>query len=107
METEILSAATDSDGEARSIAVFCLGYVGAVSAACFAAQGHRVVGVDPQSARVELSNEGIPPVVENGLAELVRAVTQAGRLRATVDPGAAIAESSLSFVSVGTPGRAN
>jgi GDP-mannose 6-dehydrogenase len=92
---------------AETIAVFGLGYVGAVSAACFAKHGYRVIGVDPQQSKVDLINEGMPPIVEDGLVELVQEMTQRGRLRATTDAVEAMAESSLSFVCVGTPSRPN
>jgi GDP-mannose 6-dehydrogenase len=94
-------------GRGRSISVFGLGYVGAVSAACFARQGHHVIGIDPQQSKVNLINEGVPPIVEDGLPEIARDMAAAGRLRATSDAAEAIAESDISFVCVGTPSRAN
>jgi GDP-mannose 6-dehydrogenase len=94
-------------GGKLTISVFGLGYVGSVSAACCAEQGHRIIGVDPQQAKVDLINEGVPPVVERDLAELIREVRRDGRLSATSDAAAAISESSISFISVGTPSRQN
>jgi GDP-mannose 6-dehydrogenase len=89
------------------ISVFGLGYVGAVSAACLAADGHTVVGVDTNPLKVELFNQGRSPVVEAGLAELVRAGVDAGRLRATTDCVEAVGDTELGFVCVGTPSRSN
>jgi GDP-mannose 6-dehydrogenase len=102
------------DGAARMgsirgehVSVFGLGYVGTVSAACLAKRGHRVVGVDPQATKVNLINDGMAPIVEAGLADLVRDMTQAGRLRATSEPIEATCGSNVSFICVGTPSRPN
>jgi GDP-mannose 6-dehydrogenase len=89
------------------ISVFGLGYVGAVSAACLAADGHTVVGVDTNPLKVDLLNQGRSPVVEAGLAELVAAGVDSGRLRATTDCVEAVAGTDVAFVCVGTPSRAN
>lgn len=89
------------------ISIFGIGYVGAVSAACLAADGHAVVAVDTNRQKVDAINAGQSPIVEEGLAELIRQEVEAGRLRATTDGAEAIAESDLSFVCVGTPSRAN
>jgi GDP-mannose 6-dehydrogenase len=89
------------------ISVFGLGYVGAVSAACLAADGHTVVGVDTNPLKVDLLNQGRSPVVEAGLSELVGAGVDAGRLRATTDCVEAVAGTDLGFVCVGTPSRTN
>jgi len=86
------------------ISVFGLGYVGCVSAACWAEQGHQVVGVDVNPLKVEMVNAGRSPMVEMGLEELLRRQVEAGRLRATTDPGEAVQASELSFLCVGTPG---
>jgi len=89
------------------IAVFGLGYVGIVSAACLARDGHRVIGVDTNHGKVELVNDGASPIVEAGLAEMVGAAVRAGALRATGDAAEAVAGTELSFVCVGTPGNGN
>lgn len=89
------------------ISIFGIGYVGAVSAACLAKDGHIVVAVDTNRQKVEAVNAGQSPIVEEGLAGFIRQAVDDGRLRATVDGAEAIANSDLSFVCVGTPSRAN
>jgi GDP-mannose 6-dehydrogenase len=89
------------------LAVFGLGYVGCVSAGCFAKEGHQVIGVDVNPAKVEIVNGGASPIVEPGVAELIRDMVSAGRLRATTNSGAAIDDSDVSLVCVGTPSKAN
>lgn len=89
------------------LSIFGMGYVGNVSAACFAADGHTVIGVDPNAVKVDLINQGASPIVEPGLAELVAAGVSSGRLRGTTDAAAAIAETDLSLVCVGTPSQVN
>jgi GDP-mannose 6-dehydrogenase len=89
------------------IAVFGLGYVGAVSAACLAQAGHTVVGVDPNQGKVDLINAGRSPVVEPGVDAMIAAALADGRLRATTDHRAAIRASALAIVCVGTPSRGN
>ena len=66
-----------------NVSVFGLGYVGSVSAASFAADGHTVVGVDVNADKVASLNEGRSPIVEKGLDELIRDNAANGRLRAT------------------------
>ncbi len=89
------------------IAVFGLGYVGCVSAACFAARGHDVVGVEINPLKRELINGGKSPVLEPALTQLVADVVAQGRLRATDAAGEAVRNADLSLVCVGTPSRAN
>src|ERR1700726_5253804 len=86
-----------------SISVFGLGYVGSVTAACFAHMGHRVVGVDVSPAKVEMMGAGRSPIVEARMSELVAEAHEASRLSATTDSCAAIQQSDISFVCVGTP----
>lgn len=89
------------------VSVFGLGYVGIVSAACLARDGHEVVGVDPQAEKVDLVNAGRAPIIEAGLDDLVRDTVDAGRLRATRFAREAVAASEVSLVCVGTPSRPN
>jgi GDP-mannose 6-dehydrogenase len=87
--------------------VFGLGYVGAVTAACLAKAGHKVIGVDVNPAKVEMMESGRAPVLEPGLNELVAEVRQTCRLHATMDPVLAVRQSEISFVCVGTPSLHN
>lgn len=89
------------------ISVFGLGYVGCVSAACFARDGHEVIGVDVSSNKVDIINSGNSPIVEAGMNELVAETVGAGKLKATTDSGEAVANSELSLICVGTPSNAN
>ena len=89
------------------VSVFGLGYVGCVSAAAFAADGHTVVGVDVNPDKVAAINAGRSPIVEPGLDELLARGTAEGRLSATTDTGAAIRDTEVSLLCVGTPSRRN
>ena len=90
----------------KIVSVFGLGYVGCVSAACLAKAGHQVIGVEINDAKVDLINKGIPTIVEPGLDDLLKAGVNAGRIRATIDAVAAIRESDVVLVTVGTPSKA-
>lgn len=85
------------------ISIFGLGYVGSVMAGCLAHFGHMVIGVDSNATKVELLNQGRCLMVEPELDSLLAGGFAAGRIRATSDPTAAILESDLTFVCVGTP----
>lgn len=89
------------------IAVFGLGYVGIVSAACLARDGHQVMGVDPQQSKVDLVNGGQPPIIEKNVGEMVAEAVRTGTLRATTSAAEAVAFADLSLVCVGTPSRKN
>ena len=89
------------------VSVFGLGYVGTVSAACLAHDGHEVIGVDPVRTKVDLIKKGQSPIIEADIGEIVASAAQAGRLRATEDQSQAIRETDLSFVCVGTPSQSN
>ncbi len=89
------------------ISIFGLGYVGAVSAACLARDGHEVLGVDPNQTKVDLINGGSTPIIEADVGEIIAASVKSGALRATTDSAQAIAETDMSFVCVGTPSAPN
>ncbi|AWT56779.1 GDP-mannose 6-dehydrogenase AlgD [Mycolicibacterium smegmatis MKD8] len=91
----------------RRIAVFGMGYVGIVSAACFASRGHSVIGVDVAPEKVAMVNDGRSPVLEEGIGELVAEQVAAGRLCATSDCARAVGDTDLAIVCVGTPSAAN
>jgi GDP-mannose 6-dehydrogenase len=90
-----------------SISVFGLGYVGSVSAACFASMGHSVIGVDVNPSKVGMIEGGRSPIIEAKMNELVAEGTRSCRLHATVDSTAAVLASDISFVCVGTPSLRN
>ena len=89
------------------ISIFGMGYVGVVSAACLAKEGHTVIGVDPNGAKVDLVNSGMSPIVENQTPELIREAVAKGTLRATMDVKEAVLASELSLICVGTPSQNN
>ena len=83
--------------------VFGLGYVGAVSSACFTDLGHTVVGVDINQLKVDLILSGKSPIVEPGVEELIRKGLEDGRLTVTTDVADAVVNTDVSLVAVGTP----
>jgi GDP-mannose 6-dehydrogenase len=87
----------------RRIGICGLGYVGTISAACLARDGHDVVGFDVVPAKVTLIENGVSPCVEPGLAELVAAAVKAGKLRATLDIADAVHSTDAMILCVGTP----
>ena len=89
------------------VSVFGLGYVGCVTAACLADRGFRVIGVDVSRSKVDLINDGQATIVEEGIADLVRAGHAAGGLTATTSVADAVQSSSMSLVCVGTPSQPN
>jgi GDP-mannose 6-dehydrogenase len=89
------------------VSVFGLGYVGCVSAASFAGDGHQVVGVDVNPDKVAAINEGRSPIVEPGLDVLLSRCMSEGLLRATTDTADAVHDSDVSLLCVGTPSRKN
>ena len=89
------------------LSVVGLGYVGAVCSACFANEGHNVIGVDIDEVKVDLINKGIAPIIEKDLDEYIRRNVEAGRLKATTDLKYAIENSDITIISVGTPSKPN
>jgi len=89
------------------ISIFGLGYVGCVSAACFANEGHDVIGVDVNKKKVDLINEGKSPIIEEGVEELISKTAKNKSLRATIDVKEAMFNTEISFLCVGTPSRPN
>ena len=91
----------------KTISIFGLGYVGAVTSACLASRGHRIIGVDPNASKVEHIQAGMSPIVEAGVQEMIEAAKNAGLISATGDATAAVMSSDISFISVGTPSQRN
>jgi GDP-mannose 6-dehydrogenase len=89
------------------ISVFGIGYVGTVTAACLCREGHSVVAVDPNALKVDEINDGLAPVGEPGLGEMIADARSRGLLAATGDARRAVAETELSIVCVGTPSLPN
>lgn len=89
------------------ISVFGLGYVGCVSAACLANDGHQVIGVDINPLKVEQVLSGHSPIIEPGLDELIKSVREDDSLCATTDSREAILTTEISLVCVGTPSNDN
>jgi GDP-mannose 6-dehydrogenase len=79
------------------VAVFGLGYVGTVSAACLASRGYTVIGVDVSHDKVAMVAEGRAPVVEERIGELIAEQVRTGRLTATGDAAAAVAAIDLAL----------
>ena len=90
-----------------NISVVGLGYVGAVCSACFANEGHNVIGMDIDEVKVDLINSGKAPIVEKDLEDYISRNVKAGRLKATTDLKEAIDNSDITIISVGTPSEAN
>lgn len=89
------------------ISIFGLGYVGAVCSAALSSRGHTLIGVDVSEHKVRLINEGLTPIVEPGLGELIEQGAKTGRLRATQDFQQAVLDSEVSMICVGTPSKSN
>ena len=89
------------------VSIFGLGYVGAVSLACLARDGHRVVGVDVDQAKLDLIAAGRTPVVEEGMVQLMADVAAGGLVSVTRETRQAVKETEMSLICVGTPSAAN
>lgn len=89
------------------LAVFGLGYVGSVTAACLAEDGHQVVGVDTNPRKIQTFNAGRGPIREPGLDDLIRSGIESGRLLATSDSRSAVEETDAALICVGTPSRSD
>lgn len=85
------------------ICIFGAGYVGLVAAACFAESGNSVISVDVNEARIEGLKQGIIPIYEPGLKEMILRNQAEGRLSFTLDAVSAVKASLVSFIAVGTP----
>lgn len=89
------------------ISVFGLGYVGVVSVACLARDGHEVIGVDIDQNKLTLLRNGKSPILEEGIVELTAQVSVGGHLQVTDDALSAVAQTDVSMICVGTPSAQN
>ena len=85
------------------ICVIGTGYVGLVTGACFADLGNQVTCLDIDPERISKAQQGIMPIYEPGLEQLVMQNSRAGRLRFTSDYADALAGADFAFIAVGTP----
>ena len=85
------------------LCVIGTGYVGLVAGTCFAESGNDVVCVDNVAAKVEALKQGVVPIYEPGLEELIRRNVKEGRLSFTMDLADAVKKCTVCFIAVGTP----
>ena len=91
----------------KQICVIGIGYVGLVTAACFADLGNRVTALDIDEQRIENLRKGIMPIYEPGLEELVDRNVLANRLTFTTSYAEALNGTEFAFIAVATPSSAN
>ena len=89
------------------LSVFGAGYVGLVTAACFAELGNEVLACDIDERKVAALRGGAIPIYEPGLEEVVKRTAAAGRLKFTTDPAEAATFGEILFIAVGTPSLAD
>lgn len=90
-----------------SISIIGLGYVGAVSTACLANLGHEVIGADLDALKVDQIANGISPIHEENLQNLLQEGVGDELIKATTDVTAAVRDTDITFVSVGTPTKSD
>lgn len=86
-----------------NISIFGLGYVGCVSLGCLAKNGHNVIGVDTNTAKIEQINSGKATIIEKEVDTIIAEQRSAGRILATDNPEEAVQGSDISIIAVGTP----
>lgn len=89
------------------VSVFGLGYVGCVTVACLANNGHKVIGIDINTNKIRLINSRQATIVEKDVDDLIRVAVNNGNLIATNDFHRTIIESDVSLICVGTPSNTN
>lgn len=85
------------------LSVFGVGYVGLVTAACFAELGNEVLACDIDEKKIKSLRDGVIPIYEPGLEEIVKRTSASGRLKFTTDPAESAEFGEIIFVAVGTP----
>jgi GDP-mannose 6-dehydrogenase len=90
-----------------NISIFGLGYVGCVTAACLAKEGHLVIGVDVDKTKLDAIAHKKSPIVEKGLETIIHRAVSGGGLRVTYDHTEAVLKTDLSMICVGTPSQEN
>lgn len=85
------------------VAVLGLGYVGCTAVACIASQGHEVVGIDVSEAKVGLVRQGLSPIHEPGIDEMLAKAHSEGRVSAFTSVSDVLDDCDLAIVCVGTP----
>ena len=93
----------DNTPHASRIAVFGLGYVGCVTAACLASLDHFVIGVDSDQYKIDCIQNGRPPFYEPGLEEIIRSTVRSGHLSACNSAEDALRDADIALLCVGTP----
>jgi len=89
----------------KNISVIGIGYIGSVIIPCLGKLGHKVIGVDTDSRKVNCINRGKSPIEEEGLDELTFKQRQKGNIKATISLKKAINQTEICFICVGTPGK--
>ncbi len=89
------------------ISIFGLGYVGTVTAACLAREGHEVIGIDINREKIDTINAGKCPIVEERIGEIIAEVVGRRQLKASFDSKSAINHTDVSMICVGTPSQDN
>ncbi len=90
-----------------NISIFGLGYVGAVSLGCLIRDGHEVIGIDIDQAKLDLLTQGHSPIIEEGMQELISNAASSGRMQVSTKAEVGILNSDASFICVGTPSQSN
>jgi GDP-mannose 6-dehydrogenase len=85
------------------ISVFGLGYVGCVSLGCLAQNGNHVIGVDIETLKVDLINQGKATIIENEINRIIEEQRASGTIEATTDVHYAVVNSDLFIICVSTP----
>ncbi|MFC1831209.1 nucleotide sugar dehydrogenase [Thermodesulfobacteriota bacterium] len=89
------------------ISIFGLGYVGFITGLCLAESGHHVMGIDINALKVDMVNNGVPPIIEEQVEEKLKAVHERGSFRADTSVVEAVLSTDISLVCVGTPSLDN